>query len=264
MSRHPWLNPGPFALAGGPVGVLLIHGFTGSPPEMRPLGDFLARHGYTVLAPLLPGHGTEPEDLNRVRWQDWTAAVEAAYADLASRTAQQFVAGLSMGALLALHLASADLPGRLRGVILFAPGMRTADWRLPLTPLARYVRPLLPRDPDAPSDLGDPTADRLLWSYEAYPVGGASQLWRLQRAVRKRLRRVTAPILIFQGRRDRAVRPDSPQFILDRVSSAHKELIWLERSGHALTVDQEKEAVFQRCLEFIRTHSDNDAGGQPR
>lgn len=260
MARRPWVDPSPFAFDGGPVGVLLIHGFTGAPAEMRLLGEFLASHGYTVLAPLLPGHGTEPADLNRVRWQDWTAAAAAAYADLARRTDQVFVGGLSMGGLLALYLGATTRPDKLRGLLLFAPGLLVMDRRLPLSIVARYVRPLLPHDDAAPSDLADPEAEMRLWHYEAYPVGGASQLWLLQRAVRRQLGRVTAPILLMQGRRDASVRPDSPQVILAKVGSTDKEMVWLENSGHVLLVDAEREHVFATCLAWIQAHTALDNG----
>jgi carboxylesterase len=261
MARHPWVDPSPFAFIGGPVGILLIHGFTGAPPEMRLLGEFLAAQGYTVLGPLLPGHGTEPADLNRVQWRDWTLAVEAAYVDLASRTEQVVVGGLSMGGLLALHLGAAAPQDKLRGLMLFAPGLRVMDWRLPLSTIARHIRPILPRDPAAPSDLADPEAEQRLWHYDAYPVGGASQLWYLQRAVRRQLKRVTAPILLLQGRRDSAVRTDSPQAVLDHVGSTDKELIWLENSGHVLLVDIERDFVFAKCLAWIQAHTNTHLGG---
>ena len=95
------------------TGVLLIHGYTGSPTEMRWIGDYLHARGLTVSGPLLPGHGTTPEAMNRCRWTDWTGHVEAALADLRTRCARVFVGGLSMGSLLTLYLAAhhPDLPG---------------------------------------------------------------------------------------------------------------------------------------------------------
>lgn len=261
MARHPWIDPSPFDFSGGPIGVLLLHGFTGAPPEMRLIGEFLAAQGYTVVAPLLPGHGTQPVDLNLVRWQDWTTAAQAAYADLASRTNQVIVGGLSMGGLLALHLAVTVSGEKLRGLMLFAPGLRLIDRRLPVTPIARYIRPLLPRDPKVQSDLADPEADQRLWYYEQYPVGGASQLWRLQRVVRRQLGRVTAPIILFQGRLDRSIRSDNPQAILNSVGSTDKELVWLENSGHALVVDAERDIVFAKCLAWIQAHTNKNIGG---
>lgn len=258
MARHPWLDPSPYSASGGPTGILLIHGFTGAPTEVRPLGQFLAENGHTVLCPLLPGHGSEPEDLNRVRWQDWAAAVDAAYHDLAGRTRQVFVAGLSLGALLALHLA-AHQPA-VCGLLLFAPALRLFDqWKLPLTGVVRYVRPLMPKNELAELDLADPEGYNRTWCYEAYPVGGAYQLWRFQRTVGWELSQVSQPILIFQGRKDGSVRPDSPRTILAGVRSTDSELIWLDNSGHNLLVDAERQAVFERCLAWIEAQTQQES-----
>lgn len=252
MAQHSWLDPSAFALGQGPVGVLLIHGFTGAPTEMRPLGEFLADRGYAVRAPLLPGHGTQASDLNRVRWTQWAQTVQDAFDLLARDTQEVFVAGLSMGAVLALHLA-ANQPA-VRGLLLFAPGLRVLDRRLPLSAVVRYVQPLRPKDELATLDFADREGYNRCWSYEEYPVGGAYQLWRLQCAVRGELAKVHQPMIIFQGYLDRAVRRDSPQVILDRVSSTDKRMVWLERSGHALTVDAEREEVFAACLAWLQAH----------
>lgn len=250
MARHAWLDPSAFWCSGGDTGVLLIHGFTGAPTEMRRLGDFLAAQSYTVSGPLLPGHGAEPAHLNQVRWQDWAGAVDDAFGELAGKVRHVFVAGLSLGGLLALHLA-AHQPA-VCGLLLYAPGLLVTERRLPLTAVAKYVLPLLPKNELANSDLVDPEAFNRIWCYETYAVGGASQLWRTQRAVRRELSRVTQPIVVFQGKGDRAVRPESPQVILDGVRSTDKRLVWLSNSGHNLLVDAESEAIFVQSLAWIR------------
>lgn len=259
MARHPWLDPSAFTLAGGSVGVLLIHGFTSSPTEMRLLGAFLAEHGYAVSAPLLPGHGTEPADLNRQRWQDWVQEARRAYAELAGRTAEVLVAGQSMGALIALHLAmeppvaAREVP--LRGLILFAPGLQLYERRLPLTAVGRFLVSVLDKHEEPVQDVVDPEAFNLYWCYESYPVAGGYQLWRLQREVRGKLGLVHEPLLIFMGKQDRAVRPESVHAILSRVSSVDRQVIWLEHTGHGVTVDAEREIAFRHCLAWIRAHA---------
>ncbi len=263
MARHPWLDPSAFTYPGGLVGVLLIHGFTSTPTEMRLLGIFLAEHGYAVSAPLLPGHGTEPAGLNRQRWQDWVQEAGRAYRDLAGRATEIVVAGNSMGALIALHLAIDPPPAAttvpLRGLILFAPGLELYERRLPLTAVGRFLVPLVAKQEQSTPDTVDPEAFNLYWCYETYPVGGGYQLWRLQREVRSKLQRVREPLIVFMGREDRAVRPASARTILSRVSSVDKQVVWLENSGHGLIVDAEHEDVFQRCLEWIRSHSGDAA-----
>ncbi len=114
MARHPWLDPSAFHFRAGPIGVLLIHGFTGAPTEMRPLGEYLAVKGYTVSGPLLPGHGTTPRALMNRKWSEWAETVDQTYQELTASCDRVFVAGLSLGALLALNLAAdkKSRPGR--------------------------------------------------------------------------------------------------------------------------------------------------------
>lgn len=122
MSAASTLDPSPFLLIGGNVGVLLIHGFTASPTQLRLVGNFLYDRGLTVVAPLLPGHGTTVSDLSQQRWQNWTQHVGLAFADLKSRCTTVFVAGISLGSLLALHIAAEY--SDLQGVILYSPLMK--------------------------------------------------------------------------------------------------------------------------------------------
>ena len=113
MSRQEKLNPASFYLPGGSRGILLVHGFTGSPPEMRPIADYLNQRGISVSAPLLPGHGTSVKDMNRCKWTDWANATENALKELRSKCKSVFVGGLSMGSLLALNLGTKfeNIPG---------------------------------------------------------------------------------------------------------------------------------------------------------
>src|SRR6266542_836760 len=135
---------GAFAFEGGAVGCLLLHGFTGTPCEMRPLGERLAERGYTVRAPLLPGHGTRVEDLAPTTWEDWYASALASWQELGAETVARVVAGLSMGALLALHLAHAR-PHEVSALAALAPALELAGQRS--AEMTRWVRwlPLLPR-----------------------------------------------------------------------------------------------------------------------
>jgi carboxylesterase len=252
MTQHAHLSPAPFFLAGGPVGVLLIHGFTGSPPEMRLIGDALHARGLTVAGPLLPGHGTTPADMNRCRWPDWTAAVEAALADLRARCPTVFVGGLSMGSLLALYLAAEhpDLPG----VIAYSPAVWVADRRIVLAPLIRHFVATLPA-PGA-SDLADPQAERRFWCYDVHPVAAAAELLTLMRRVRRLLPQVACPALIVYSPRDTAIHPASAERTHARLGSADKRLVRLERSGHGLTADVEWETAAEETYRFVQRHSE--------
>ncbi len=251
MTRHPHLDPSPFLLEGGPVGALLIHGFTGSPPEMRRIGDYLHRRGLTVFAPLLPGHGTKVEDMNRCRWTDWARHVEQALADLRARCTKVFVGGLSMGAVLTLYLAAhhPDLPG----AIAYAPATLVADRLIYLTPVLKYFISKRPKSPE--SDLTDPEADLRLWSYEENPAAGAHELLKLTLHVRRLLPRITCPLLVMYSTHDQAIHPRSGPYTYERAGSKDKELVVLHNSGHCITVDSEWEFVAEKTWDFIRRHT---------
>lgn len=244
--RRP--DPSPFFLEAGPVGVLLIHGFTGSPPEMRLVGEYLHDRGLTVSGPLLPGHGTTVEEMNRCRWTDWTGHAEEALADLRARCDTLFVGGLSMGSLLTLYLAARHAD--LAGIILYSPATIVADRRIYLTPVIKHF---LPRQKGSgESDLTDPQAELRLWHYDETPVRAAHELLKLNLRVRRLLPRVTCPTLIIHSTRDTAIHPRSARYTYDRLGSTDKRLITLHGSGHCLTVDSEWERVAEETHRFIR------------
>ncbi|MCL4238417.1 MAG: alpha/beta fold hydrolase [Anaerolineae bacterium] len=255
MPQANGITPGPFFLSGGPVGVLLIHGFTGSPPEMRRLGDFLYGEGLTVSAPLLPGHGTTVADCNSVRWQQWTAHVEGALDDLRARCATVFVGGLSMGGVLALHLA-AQHPD-LAGALLYAPAIQLSNgWGRWIAPLLKHVRRTMPKDKDS---WADPDARALGWSYREYPVAGAHQLFRLIAHVRRALPRVTVPLLIVTSQADRTVPPAVADLIARSVATQNITRLNLERSSHVVTLDADWQLVAEQSVAFIRAQLPADS-----
>ncbi len=258
MPQPDTITPAPFFLAGGPVGVLLIHGFTGAPPEMRRLGDYLHQQGFTVSAPLLPGHGTSAAELNQVRWQQWTAHVEAALADLRARCDTVFVGGLSMGGVLTLYLA-AQHPD-LAGALLYAPAMRVSGWRPKLVPLLKYAVRLAPKG--GGDTWADPDARSLLWCYDEYPVVAAHEAHRLIAHVRRMLPRVSCPLLIAYSLIDPVVPPTAAELIIREVSTDDISVLTLERSGHAVTLDAEWPQVAEKTVAFIRAHlPESEAAG---
>ena len=258
MPQSDTITPGPFFLAGGPVGVLLIHGFTGAPPEMRRLGDYLHREGLTVSAPLLPGHGTTVEDCNGVRWQQWVAHVEGALADLRARCATVFVGGLSMGGVLALHLA-AQHPD-LAGALLYAPAIQVSGgWR---QWIAALLKPVVRTFPKGRDDWADPEARALVWSYDEHPVAGAHQLFKLIAHVRRSLPRVTVPLLVVTSKADPVVPPAVADLIARQAATDDITLLSLERSGHVVTLDADWQLVAEKSRAFIRAHlsAESEAG----
>lgn len=242
-------SPAGFKLEGGPVGVLMLHGYTGSPAEMRLIADFLNGRGLRISAPLLPGHGTVPADLNRVAWTDWTRSAEQALSELAEQCKTVFVIGLSMGALLTLYLAAKN--PRLPGAVVYSPALIVANRLIRLAPLGKYLIPMFPK---RKSHFTDPQARGRIWSYDRYPTFGAHETGKLIREVKRLLPRIVSPLLIVHSRLDRDIRPESARLVYERVGSKDKELLMLNNSTHALTVDSEWERVAEKTYQFIQTH----------
>lgn len=237
--QHPELEGGPFYWKGGPVGILLLHGMTATTAEVRPLAKWLHERGFTVAGPLLPGHGTTPADLSRTKWTDWAGAADDAYQYLSISVEHVFVAGSSMGGLLALYLASQHPD--ICGLLLYAPafhipGIQTARF---LAYFKTYINK-------------KSTDDSMPWKgYYVNPVRSAAELYRLQQEVRRRLPRITQPALILQGELDQTIDPRSAQMVFDGLPSTRKELHWLKHSTHVLILDREFDLAAEFTLKFI-------------
>ncbi len=255
MTAASPLDPSGFLLEGGRTGVLLLHGFTGAPPEVRLMGEYLAEQGLTALAPRLPGHGTSVEDLGRCRWTDWTGRAEEALAELRGMVDEVFVGGLSMGSLLALHLASQEPD--LRGVLAWSPALQVRTRLIHLAPL---LQRLIRSWPKPASDLVDPRAEERVWYYDRRPLPAVAELLALQQHVRSRLGAVTQPLQLVQSHRDRTVHGTSGRQVLDGVGSTDKELLWLHHSGHNILVDGEWVTVARWAERFIEAHRTEGAG----
>jgi carboxylesterase len=242
--RNPHLEGSPFYWEAGPTGVLLCHGFTATTAEVRLLARTLSEHGYTVAAPLLPGHGTTPQDCNRFTWKDWYASVEQIYQQLSARCQRVVMGGESTGALLALYLAS-KYP-ESSGILCYAPALRLMLGHM-TNFLLSILTPFVISFPKAPS------ADDNPWQgYAVWPLKGTIQLRYLQKGIPPLLPQIHQPILILQGRLDPTVHPQSPQIIYDQVSSSIKELHWLEHSTHCVILDKERELAASLTLDFLQ------------
>ena len=243
--RNPQLEGDTFLWQGGPVGVLLIHGYTATTAEVRLLGRFLHERGYTVSGPLLPGHGTTPQEMNRCRWQDWTNAVEVAYQQIASGCKRVFIGGESMGGLLTLYAAS-EHP-ELAGALVYAPALMARPGRILM---ARVLSPFV-STMDKGRNPQDSEADGRWQGYGVNPLRAAMQLGDLQRETRRRLPRICQPLLIVQGRLDTAIDLRSADRVYRESSSAVKELHWMEHSTHCVILDREWEQAAELTLRFM-------------
>ena len=232
----------PFFLERGDTACLLIHGFSGSPAEVRPLGEYLAAHTVTVRAPLLPGHGTSPEELRETRWPQWVRAAEIELAALQERYDRVHLVGFSMGGLIALYLAAHH---SVASVTTLAAPIRLADWRQVLVPLARYFIPYYP------ARVSNPEIAAQLDSYDRFPVDAIHSLLRLGKQVRKDLPRDTVPVFALQGDRDKWIDPGSADYILEHVGSQVKQRRLLADRNHLITLEHGREEVFSAVHDWL-------------
>jgi carboxylesterase len=245
----------PFFFPGGPTGCLLVHGFTGSPKEMRFMGEALHREGYSVLGVRLAGHATRQEDMLRTRWQDWVASVEDGWHLLSGAAEQIVVAGLSMGGILSLLFASPQFAGRcpVAGVIAMStPYDLVPDPRLPFI---RLLHPLIPQVQKGSPDWCDPQVALNHIDYPAYPTRAIVELRDLMAEMRLALPGVTVPTLLMHARGDSGggfFDPQSMEKIHAALGSQDKAMLWIENSGHVVTCDLQCGSVFLAASNFVR------------
>jgi carboxylesterase len=245
----PGAEPFDFPGGNGPdgrTGVLLVHGFTGTPMSMRPWGEHLAAEGFAVRCPLLPGHGTRWQDCNLSTEHDWTEAVGAAFDELAKDVDRVVVAGLSMGGTLATRLAEVR-PDDVAALILVNPSLMTLRLDAKLLPL---LAQLTPSWAPIASDIKKPGVVEL--AYPKLPTRAMLGQRRLWTATRADLAKVTAPVLLFRSREDHVVEPASSEALLAGVSSTDTTEIVLEDSYHVATLDNDAPTIFAESVSWIR------------
>jgi carboxylesterase len=255
----PYLIPTaePFFFRGGPVACLLVHGFTGTPKEMRWMGEYLAGQGHTVYGIRLPGHATHPEDMLRVRRRDWLACLEDGWRILnnATGSSQIFLAGLSMGGMLSLRFAAPPFSTRypVAGVIAMStPFALRQDWRLPFVKILQWIQPTIPK---GTPDWRDESAGQDHIDYPYYPTGAVAELRDLLGEMRSALPQVKVPTLLIHSRQDLgggSFDPHSMQKIFERLGSQDKQMLWVEDCGHVITREPAREQVFQAAAAFIQ------------
>ncbi|MCW2837994.1 MAG: esterase [Marmoricola sp.] len=249
MTVHPLAEP--FLADGDPssprgrTGVLLSHGFTGSPASMKGWGEYLAGQGYAVSVPRLPGHGTTWRDMNTTTWADWSGEVDRAFETLSHHVDSVFVCGLSMGGGLALRLA-ADRPDRVAGLVLVNPAVGTNRKDVKLLPVLKH---LVPSFPGIANDIKKPGIEE--HGYSRTPLRAADSMFRGYKVLRSELGRVTCPVLLYRSAEDHVVDPSSARIILSSVSSSDTREEILENSYHVATLDNDAERIFEGSAAFI-------------
>lgn len=241
----PFLADGDAESSRGRIGVLLSHGFTGSPASMKPWAEYLASQGYAVSLPRLPGHGTTWQELNTTTWEDWYAELERAFEDLQARVDTVFVFGLSMGGALALRLA-ADHPDRVAGLVLVNPAVGTNRKDVKLLPVLKH---LVPSFPGIANDIKKPGVEE--HGYTRTPLRAADSMFRGYKALRADLSHVTAPLLVFRSTADHVVDPSSAKIILGSVRSPEVREELLANSFHVATLDNDADRIFEGSAAFV-------------
>jgi carboxylesterase len=246
----------PWELGGGKRGALLLHGFAGTPPELRRQGEYLAAHGWRCMAPALAGHAATPADLASTTWEEWVGSAQAALDELARDCDSVVVAGQSMGGTIALHLAATDM--RVRAVATLAAPIwiknRMRRWLHPLSHIYRW------HYPKGEPDLYLPGAVEELHSYGKRSMAAIAELFDLFDHVADELARVRAPVLVVHGARDRVVDPRNAADVTRRlVSSELVETRIYPRSGHALSVDVDAGEISRLVLEWFDRFAPGDA-----
>ena len=235
----------PELTGGRRIGVLLTHGFTGSPGSMRAWGEHLAERGYAVEVPRLPGHGTDWRDLNTRSWKDWYAEVERVFEQLVAANDAVVVAGLSMGGALSLRLA-ADHPDRVSGVVVVNPIVATKRFDVKLLPVIKHVVPALK---GIGSDIKK--ADAVEQSYLHTPLKAIHTLFQALKLLIPDLAKVTAPLLYLRSTEDHVVDEVSEPIILRQIGSTDVTVVRLENSYHVATLDNDAQQIFEASAAFV-------------
>ncbi len=264
LDEHPRPSA-PFISTGGATGVLLVHGFLGSPQELQPLAERLAQEGHTVRAILLPGHGENPERLKGIPWQRWAEHVQSEL-DILKQTAQRVVVvGFSMGGLLALMMAA---QGRCDAVVAMAPALHLRmQKQMRFAGIIKYVMPWMypfkkadfnaaetqanirQYIPDA--DFSDVQLTNRLRAEVRIPLSAVGQLVAVQRAVKPMLSDLCVPLLVVQGQQDQTVNPISGSTVFEGVGTQQKEIAWFANSGHMLMQETDRDEICQTVSTWI-------------
>ncbi|MBN2471921.1 MAG: alpha/beta fold hydrolase [Anaerolineae bacterium] len=250
----------PFFFRGDDVGCLCVHGLNANPQEMLWLGKHLAGHGYTVYGPRLTGHGTSIEDMRHTTWHDWYGVVLDGYRLLRQQCRRVFVLGLSLGGLLSLHLGTREQPDGL--AVLAGPLFLNQ----PLLPYARYLKYFQPytrknldenhyrideRMRTIQARQGEPVIGRS--AYGHFPMASLAEMYDLQQVTGAQLSALTAPLMLVYSEGDRTVPVENLAQIVGAVGTPAADLhqLKLEESDHLLTLDIEKDTVFETVASFI-------------
>ena len=231
------------------IGVLLVHGFTGTPASMRPWAHYLNERGYTVSVPLIPGHGTTWHDLNHVSWQEWPAKVESELLQLKKKCSKVFLCALSMGGGNSLYVAAHN-QGMIDGIVLVNPMIHIPGVQI------KFVH-IISRIQKSRASVGDDIKKPGIteWGYDALPLKGVAQLYKYLKLARAGLPKIQTPTLVFHSIDDHILPVSNTEIIMAELGSSEKKRIELANSYHVATLDYDAETIFENSRLFIEERS---------
>jgi len=231
------------------VGVLLFHGWTSSPYELRKLGNFLEDKGFAVYAPLLSGHGTKWQDLYNVGWKDWEKGAERAYQEISKEYENIFVGGVSMGGNLAIHLAAKH--SEIKGLIMLGTPIRLKKFFLrKFLPVLKIVHPITNKSYSNYARREILDNKRHYWTF---PTKSVSDAIDGMYDSKRKLKKVKCHTLVMQSTKDQLLTPINARIIFNLLGTDKdkKELVWIKDSDHTFIVDIYKDQIFEKVYEFI-------------
>ncbi len=249
QERYPVISGAEsFFKKGNEIGVLISHGFIGTPQSVRFLGDYIASQGYTVFAPRLKGHGTHYKDMEQSTFKDWIQNLEEGYWLLKQHCSEIFIIGQSMGGTLALNLSS-KYPD-IRGLVLINAALTS------IPSMEEYKHQSEPSYiPEGEPDIK--AKDVYEITYDKAPVRSIQELLFLMDETREKLGMVEAPALAFISTEDHVVPVENTEYILSHIQSKDKEIITLYNSYHVASMDNDKDLIAEHCCQFIKKYSYN-------
>lgn len=249
--KQPPIIPGaePFRLKAKGSKILFIHGFTATPTEIRPIGDYLHKKKYDIYSVLLPGHGTTPEDLQTKKLGDWKNSISEIFAE---NNGFDFVIGFSMGALLAAQ-AAIEFENQLKGLVLISTFLKIKPKILSLVaftfPVLKYLKPYFSKSAETEQFF----KDNNLISYLKYPMSAVHESIKLSNYTRRKvIPKIMIPTLIIQGEKDDRVDPAGYKTLLRLIPAEDKELVLLPNSQHIVSVGPDKKLLFESIHQFMK------------
>ena len=220
---------------------------------MRPWAHFLNEKGITVSVPRIPGHGTRWQDLNKVKWQNWTNRAKEELLNLQEQTSEVFIFGLSMGGANTLYTAATSKSEvNLAGIVLVNPMIHITD---PAIKFINIIKYLVPKRPSVGDDIKKP--DVTEWGYDALPTKGVAELNKLLKATRKLLPEADVPTLLFHSVDDHVLPVSNTELIMREIGAKSKSRIELGNSYHVATLDYDAQTIFENSYQFIIENSKN-------